>query len=185
MHFLALLGAFALLVVSAIADVSTDVFYWPVGAAQPSVLARIAYDRASWKSELLSYHPPTDARDGLVRVGLYTSTPTNSRQWIGSLVSVASLIGEDRPTLRLHLGPAGDVYHVSVASSTGAKATGAQVEIVSSQPGVQPHLNRPVVVSPDGGNTEEVVEKSFLQKYWWVFLIIAFLSMSGSAGGQS
>jgi hypothetical protein len=167
MHLFTLLGAFALLIVSVIADVSvsTDVFYWPVGAAQPSLLARIAYDPASLKSELLSYHPPTDAdADGLVRVGLYTSTPTNSKQWIGSLVSVASLIGENQPTLRLHLGPASDVYHVSVASSTGAKVTGPRVELVSSQSGVQPHLNRPVVVSPDGGNTEEVVEKSFLQK---------------------
>jgi hypothetical protein len=163
MHLFTLLGAFALLIISVIADASTDVFYWPVGAAQPSVLARIAYDPASLKSELLSYHPPTDA-DGLIRVGLYTSTPTNSKQWIGSLVSAASLIGENQPTLRLHLGPASDVYHVSVASSTGAKVTGPQVELVSSQSGVQPHLNRPVVVSPDGGNTEEVVEKSFLQK---------------------
>lgn len=163
MHFLSLLGALLLLIVSVIAEVSTDVFYWPVGAIQPSILARIAYDPASLKSELLSYHPPTDARDGLVRVGLYTSTTTNSKQWIGSLVSVASLVGEDQPTLRLHLGPAGDVYHIS-ASSTGAKATGPQVELVSSQPGAQPHLNRPVIVNPDGGNTEEVVEKSFLQK---------------------
>jgi hypothetical protein len=164
MHLFALLGAFALLIVSVIADVSTDVYYWPIGAANPSVLARIVYDPASLKSELASYHPPTDTRDGLVRVGLYTSTPANSKQWIGSLVSVASLIGEDRPTLRLHLGPPSDVYHVSVASSTGAKAAGPQVEVVSSQPGVQPHLNRPIVVNPDGGNTEEVVEKSFLQK---------------------
>lgn len=164
MRLFALLSAFALLIVSVIADISTDLYYWPVGTAKPSVLARIAYDPASFKSELVSYHPPTDTRDGLVRVGLYTSTPTNSKQWIGSLVSVASLVGEDRPTLRLHLGPASDVYHVSVASSTGTKATGPQVELVSSQPGAQPHLNRPVVVNPDGGKTEEVVEKSFLQK---------------------
>ncbi|KAJ6104213.1 hypothetical protein N7523_010533 [Penicillium sp. IBT 18751x] len=164
MRLVALLGAFALLIISVIADISTDIYYWPVGAAKPSVLARVAYDPALLKSELVSYHPPTDTRDGLVRVGLYTSTPTNPKQWIGSLVSIASLIGEDRPTLRLHLGPANDVYHVSVASGTGTKATTPQVELVSSQAGAQPYLNRPVVVNPDGEKTEEVVEKSFLQK---------------------
>lgn len=173
MHLLALLGTLSLLFVSGFANVSTDLFYWPVGASQPSVLARVTYDPASLSSETVSYHPPADdARDSLVRVGLYTTTPTNSKQWIGSLVSSSSLkTGEGhRPTFRLHLGPANEVYHVSLAASSvldtksQAKAAGPQVELVASTPGTQPHLNRPVVIRPDGQNTEEVVEKSFLQK---------------------
>lgn len=169
MHLLALLGALSLLFVSGLADVSTDLFYWPLGVSQPSVLARITYDPASSSSQVVSYHPPTDnAHDSLIRVGIYTATSTNPKQWVGSLVSSSSLTGEDcRPTFRLHLGPADEVYHVSLAASSDAdaqvKADGPQVELVSSSPGMQPCLNRPVVLRPDGQNTE-VVEKSFLQK---------------------
>lgn len=170
MHLLALFGALSLLFVFGLADVSTDLFYWPVGASQPSILARITYDPTSLSSKVVSYHPPADdPRDNLARVGLYTTTPTNPKQWIGSLVSSSSLIGEGHhPTFRLHLGPANEVYHVSLAASsdskTEAKTSGPRVELVSSTPGKQPHLNRPVVLRPDGETPEEVVEKSFLQK---------------------
>lgn len=55
---------------------------------------------------------------------------------------------------------------LAASSDTDAqvKADGPQVELVSSIPGTQPRLNRPVVSRPDGQDTEEVVEKSFLQK---------------------
>lgn len=170
MHLLALLGALWLLFTSGFADATTDLFYWPVGASQPSILARVTYDPASLSSEVISYQPPAEnARDSLVRVGLYTTTPTNPKQWIGTLVSSSSLIGEDHhPTFRLHLGPANEVYHVSLAASSDSKAEvkalGPRVELVPSTPGTQPHLNRPVVLRADGENPEEVVEKSFLQK---------------------
>lgn len=170
MHFLAFLGALSVLFTSCLADTSADLFYWPVGASQPSILARITYDPVSLSSEVVSYQPPADnARDSLVRVGLYTTTATNPKQWTGSLVSSSSLIGGGHhPTFRLHLGPANEVYHVSLAASsdsrTQSRGSGPQVELVPSTPGKQPHLNRPVVVRPDGETPEEVVEKSFLQK---------------------
>lgn len=167
-----LLGVLALLLVSVVADsVSTDIFYWPVGAPQPSVLARVAYDPASLESSLVSYHPPSTPQDGLVRVGLYVPTPTNGKQWTGSLVSGALLTGtgdKNQPTFRLHLGPRNDVYHVSLAAPSTTVSTsegaGPLVELVSSDAGPQPHLNRPVVVRPDGEGEEEVEEKTMLQK---------------------
>lgn len=166
MHLLALLGAISLLFASVLADslpVSSDIFYWPVGASQPSVLARLAHDPTTLKSNVVSYSPPkVDSTDTLVRIGFYTSTPANAKQWVGSLVSLSSLNDQNQPTFRLHLGPTNEVYHVSLAASD--KATSPQVEIVSSEPGAQPHLNRPVVVRPDGGDAEVVEEKSFLQK---------------------
>lgn len=166
MHILALLGAVFLLFASGLADASADLFYWPVGVSHPSILARVTYDPASLSSEVVSYQPPAeDARGDLVRVGLYTATPTNPKQWIGTLISSSFLIGEDHhPTFRLHLGPASEIYHVSLAASSNSKASGPRVELVSSTPGTHPHLNRPVVLRPDGESPEEVVEKSFLQK---------------------
>ncbi|KAJ5683170.1 hypothetical protein N7462_006335 [Penicillium macrosclerotiorum] len=192
MHLLALLGAISLLVASVVADslpFSSDLYYWPVGATKPSVLARVAYDPASLKSDVISYHPPqTDRSDGLARIGLYTSTTTNPKQWIGSLISQSSLTGAElRPTFRLHLGPSNEIYHVSMAESSAiatAQKAGPLIELVTSVPGTQPHLNRPVVVGPDGQNPEQVEEKSLFQKYWWVLLILMFLTMSGGGEGQ-
>lgn len=168
MHLQFLLGALALLLSCVLADPSaTDIFYWPVGAPQPSVLARVAYDPAKLEPELLSYHPPSTPQ-GLVRVGLYTATPTNPKQWTGGLVSGGLFTGDERPTLRLHLGPRNEVFHVSVVATTvTTKKTRTDtplVQIVPSGSGTQPHLNRPVIVNPDGGNPEEVEEKTFLQK---------------------
>ncbi|KAJ5605056.1 hypothetical protein N7510_010210 [Penicillium lagena] len=180
---ISVLAAFyGLLAIASASSLSTDILYWPVGAASPSVLARVAYDPVSLQSDLVSYSPPSDKlRDGLVRVGLYTSTPTNPKQWVGSLVS-ASSFAEHQPVLRLHLGPTSDVYHVAVAAAK-ASATAPQIVLIPNEAGTQPHLNRPVVVGPDGQDPEQVVEKTFFQKYWWVFLIITFLTMSGGGGG--
>ncbi|KAJ5503118.1 hypothetical protein N7463_005992 [Penicillium fimorum] len=186
MRFLpTILGAVSLLISVTNASLSTDILYWPLGSSQPSVLARISYDPASLKSDVVSYHPPKDDQsDSLVRVGLYTSTPTNKKQWVGSLVSLSSLASE-KPTFRLHLGPANDVYTVSLSASSIAaqdSISGPQIDLVSNEPGTQPHLNRPVVVGPDGQNPEQPEEKSLFQRYWWVLLIITFISMSGGGG---
>lgn len=160
---------------------SADILYWPVASSQPSVLARVSYDPASLTSDVVAYSPPrvvdleahrdseAEAQD-LVRVGLFTSTPTNPKQWVGSLTSL-SLLAENegqKPTLRLHLGPSNEIYHVSVEASPSSAATSSSavlnIELLSSEAGPRPHLNRPVVVGPDGKNPEEIVEKTFFQK---------------------
>ncbi|KAJ5770794.1 uncharacterized protein N7511_002845 [Penicillium nucicola] len=186
MRFLHIIFSALSLLASVNASSSTDILVWPVGSAQPSVLARVTYDPATMKSNLLSYTPPQTQDDGLVRVGLYTSTPTSNKQWVGSLVSASSFSGNEQPTIRLHLGPANEVYHVSLGASSATQdpATGAQVDLVANELGAQPHLNRPVVVNPDGGNAEEPEEKSLLQRYWWLLPIIFFLTMSGGGGGE-
>ncbi|KAJ5326435.1 uncharacterized protein N7506_009537 [Penicillium brevicompactum] len=156
---------------------ATDLLYWPVGS-QPSLLARVSYDPTTLKSDV-AFHPPKDLKDDLVRIGLYTTTSTNTKQWVGSLVSRSTLIGH--PTFRLHLDSANEVYHVSL-SAPEESASAAQVQIVFDEPGTQPHLNRPIVVGPDGQNPEQPEEKTLLQKYWWVLLIVTFLTMSGGGG---
>ena len=172
MRLLNILWAVSLWISYALAELpaSLELFYWPVGAPQPSILAHVAYDPVSLKSNLLGYHPPTNAdKDSLVRVGFYTTSPTNARQWIGCLVTLDSLTGiEHQPTFRLHIGPATDIYHVSLAASsvtaTESITAGPQVELVLNLAGTQPQLNQPVVVGPDGQHTEEMVEKTLLQK---------------------
>ncbi|KAJ5788076.1 hypothetical protein N7457_003066 [Penicillium paradoxum] len=163
MRFL-LLSALALLIAVANASLSTDILYWPIGSTQPSILAHLSYDPISMKSDIISYHPPkVDQSDSLVRLGLYTSA-TNQKQWVGSLVSLSSLASE--PTFRLHLGPANEVYSVSLSASsiTQHPTSGPQVNLIPNESGTSPHLNRPVVVRPDGQNSDQPEEKSLLQK---------------------
>ncbi|KAL2005909.1 hypothetical protein VTN00DRAFT_10402 [Thermoascus crustaceus] len=186
---------------STTASTSTaDIFYWPVSSEKPSLLARVSYDPTTLESSVLSYTPPEATQDGpddLVRIGFFTSTPEKTQQWVGGLSSRSSLSPEASareheksiPALRLHLGPADELYHVALssASSSSAKSTSDEsqlgVEIVRPDVGPRPQLNRPIVVSPDGG-PEEIPEKTFFQKYWWVILIVTFLAMSGGAEPQ-
>lgn len=189
MHLLSqiILPLLSLLTVVVVASSSTpasttDILYWPLTSTQPSLLARVSYDPTTLKSDVLSYssslpvkNPSSEDSQDVVRVGLYTSSPSDSKHWVGSLTSLSALAGgaDQVPTIRLHLGAVGEVYHVSVKKSAleeGAVSEGAAsggdpvVEVVSATAGPRPHLNRPIVVSPEGQGSEEVVEKTLLQK---------------------
>ncbi|KAL2832379.1 hypothetical protein BDW59DRAFT_139142 [Aspergillus cavernicola] len=170
-----------------------EILYWPVANPEPSVLAHVSYNPALLKSDLIDYTPPTDLSQDLARVGFYIATPTNQKQWVGTLTSLTALRGDDsrKPTLRLHISPSNEVYHVSLSSdsttSTSSSSSSSSpgnlhIEIVTDEVGPSPHLNRPVVLSPDGKSPEEEPEKTLFQKYWWVLLIVTFIAMSG--GGE-
>ena len=47
-----------------------------------------------------------------------------------------------------------------------------------------PVLNRPVELTAEGKVPEKEAEKSFMQKYWWVFLGAAVLAMAGGGGDK-
>jgi hypothetical protein len=60
-----------------------------------------------------------------------------------------------------------------------------RVELVPPSPGPVPKLNsrKSPVIGADGKEVPaegEVPEKSFFQKYWWVFLILTIVAMAGS-----
>ncbi|PWY64513.1 hypothetical protein BO70DRAFT_356948 [Aspergillus heteromorphus CBS 117.55] len=178
---------------------SAEIFCWPLSSPGPSIVTRISYEVTAQRPELISFSTPTTVDcdytgsdgelQGLIRLGLYTSTATNPNQWVGTLVSRSSLIGSDdcKPTLQLHIGPSNKTYHVELQQHASRAASSTpmspQLELISYQNGPRPHLNQPLIIGPDGKNADEVFEKTFFQKYWWLFLIIAFLVMSG--GGES
>ncbi|KKK19388.1 hypothetical protein ARAM_006763 [Aspergillus rambellii] len=162
-----------------------EILYWPLTNPQPSILAHVSYNPTSPKPELMSYTPPNAAdrisQHDLVRVGLYLSTPTNPKQWVGTVTSLSTLqgTGAQRPTLRLHLSPAThDIYHVSLTTPESASASTStstststednlpalDVVLVPGELGPSPHLNRPIVVGPDGKDSDEFVEKTLFQK---------------------
>ncbi|PYH47264.1 uncharacterized protein BP01DRAFT_372577 [Aspergillus saccharolyticus JOP 1030-1] len=173
-----------------------DVFQWPVTASEPSLLAQISYNSTSMKSDLVSYSPSHALQalnsSELVRIGLFATTASGLKHWVGTVTSWSSLTGDDdrRPILRLYIGSSHQVgiYNVAVIPSAAfvasANLVSPLVELASNEAGPRAHLNQPVIVGPDGKNTDEAIEKTFLQKYWWIFLIVTFLAMSGGGEAQ-
>ncbi|KAG5302015.1 hypothetical protein I7I48_02214 [Histoplasma ohiense] len=70
------------------------------------------------------------------------------------------------------------------SNGAGTEAGSLKVELIRSNPSPGPHLNRAVVLSPDGTVPEPAIEKSFFQRYWWVLGIIGILAFTGSADGS-
>ena len=71
----------------------------------------------------------------------------------------------------LHLNTEGELYHVGFkasdqpsSSKTGKGKDGLGVEVVKTQPGPTPHLNKAVVLNAEGQLDDKEPEKTFLQK---------------------
>jgi hypothetical protein len=165
----------AVLCQSASLSSSADILFWPVtssSSSKPSLLAKIEYDSETLDTNVLSYTPPAadssndnkNGQEDLIRVGFFVDTPASPKQWVGSLISQSALATQ-RQKLHLYLGGATEQpYHVSLSPHFNQSSTDAlDVELVFSKPGPLPELNKPVVISPDGTNTE-VVEKTLFQK---------------------
>jgi hypothetical protein len=158
---------------------SADIYHWALNLPQPSLLAKIAYNPETLESKVLSYTPPSpSANDGETeksyRIGFFTSAAGGSKQWVGSLVSQSALTTQNNNNninnnvLQLYLSASQqhDLYHVSLTKGTSDESSELiGVELIYPDAGALPELNKPVVVSPDGTNPEEVVEKTFFQKY--------------------
>ncbi|KAL4965389.1 uncharacterized protein BDV14DRAFT_173163 [Aspergillus stella-maris] len=171
---LAILTAFLTLTSSALSAYSPqhEILYWPIADSAPSVLAHVSYDPASLKSDLIDYTPPIGALEDFARIGFYMATPEYPKQWVGTLASSSALRGDDsqKPTLRLHINPSNEIYHVSLGSATSStspspsSSDSLNIELVTDELGPSPYLNRPIVVGPDGKNPEEEPEKTLFQR---------------------
>lgn len=190
-YLLSLLGVFVGYVQCQSADgkvlpKSAEIYHWRLTAPQPSLLAKIAYNPDTLESNVLSYTPPSeDADETLYRIGFFTNAADGSKQWVGSLAKLDTQQKKNDNVLQLYLSPSHqhELYHVSLSKSDSENLSESiGVELLHPEAGAVPELNKPVVISPDGSNPEEVVEKTFFQKYWWVILIVSVLAMSGGGG---
>ncbi|PGH13700.1 hypothetical protein AJ80_06205 [Polytolypa hystricis UAMH7299] len=193
---------------SSSSPLSTELLYWPLSSPNPLRLVEITYDPRTLESTVLSYTPPKSSSssssssddnptnpsdaNSLARLGLYTSASSDdASHWVGSLTSLSSFEGDVLPVVTVYLGPDNQVYHAAVsdvkatpAASSSSSAPKLQVNFVRQAPGPNPHLNTPIVLSPDGTGPEEVVEKSLIQKYWWVIGLVMVLAMTGGGDGK-
>ena len=179
------------------------------GSSRPKPLAKVSYDPKTLRSSVSSWTPPnTDSKfitseptsPQLLRILLPNGSSTLTR--------VATFNSSLTQTISLHLSPGdGTVYSASISASLAAapihvssskskaqppklKSTGdpakrdVQIQLIPPIPGPAPKLNsrKPPVIGADGKEiTPEgaVPEKSFYQKYWWVFVLVAVLALAG------
>lgn len=185
----------ATLVSSAIVDIT----YSAAGtSSKPANLARVSYDAASLQSELLSWTPPKSTDKTFASSRLIAIQVPDG----GSTLSTLSAFNEtQQQCLTLHLDASGDAYSAALfardvqsipppaksprssKSSTKLKPD-TQITLLLPSPGPSATLNhrKPVKVDESGREIpgpEQEKEKTFLQKYWWVFLIVTVLALGG------
>ncbi|KAI1506565.1 hypothetical protein F5X99DRAFT_8159 [Biscogniauxia marginata] len=152
----------------------------------PAPLAEIQYNLdAASEAEVVSYEAPELPGEAkLVRIGVYNPS---SEQWESS-TSVASVENFSKgysPTVMLSIDQKGEVVSAALRGvridAGQTRDFGPQALVLPTQPGKQPDLNKPVVLSPEG---KKVVpeEKTFLQKYWWLIGVVVLLTMTGGGG---
>ncbi|KAK3315284.1 hypothetical protein B0H66DRAFT_340214 [Apodospora peruviana] len=187
-----------LLAAAAVASAETvSIFLQPITTSNnvppPALLAEVQYTAPSpteppTKPEVTSYEAPDIPDDAkLVRIGIYDSA---ARAWASSttVVSVDNFGKGYSPHFVLTVSEGGELLGVSVRGvridAGQTRDFGPQAVVVATGRGKQVDLNKPVVLSPEGKKVQEEGEKSFLQKYWWVIAIGAFLLVSGGGDGK-
>lgn len=187
MRLLTLASAMLAALPFAHADPSTaQIYIQPVGSASsPVPLAEITYDTTTpdAAASVTSYEAPELPESAtLVRIGLYDS---RAAKWMGS-TSVASVenfgkgysphfllnVDATKPSVT---GPENEDVTILGASLRGVRIDagqtrdfGPQAKLVVTARGKQPDLNKPVVLSPEGKKVEKE-EKTFLQKFVWLY----------------
>lgn len=166
---------------------TAQIYVQPVeNSESPSLLAEVAYDPSiSGSSSIISYEAPEIPESTqLVRVGLYD---VKSARWIsGTTVASVDNFGKGySPNLVLSVDEKGELLSAALKGvridAGQTRDFGPQAVVLPVLKGKQPELNKPIVLSPEGKKVEEV-EKTPLQKYWWVIAIIVFLAVSGGGG---
>ncbi|KAM7200514.1 cyclin-dependent protein kinase [Naviculisporaceae sp. PSN 640] len=197
-------------VAAAAVEQTASVYLQPITAREipPSLLAEIRYSidssspssqeesedsssaSSSSQPEVISYEAPDLPEEAkLLRIGIYNP---KSKQWVSStsVVSAENFGKGYSPNFVLTVDERledGGVIGVSLRGiridAGQTRDFGPQAVVVKTGLAPQPELNKPVVLSPEGRKVE-VVEKTFLQKYWWVLAIGAFVMMSGGGDGK-
>ncbi|KAI6781343.1 uncharacterized protein J7T54_002235 [Emericellopsis cladophorae] len=170
---------------------TAQIYVQPIltSTASPVPLAEVAYDPFSPDvAQIVTYeHPELPAESSLVRVGLYDP---KSDTWLAgtTVASTENFAKGYSPNILLTVDRiGGNVISAAVkgvAIDAGqTRDFGPKAVVVVESMGKQPELNKPIVLSPEGKKVEEV-EKTFLQKYWYLLAIGAFLLISGGGGGS-
>ncbi|KAK3060608.1 hypothetical protein LTS18_008171 [Coniosporium uncinatum] len=185
-------------------------YAWPLDASSPTTLGTLdtvavkhqASQHDSLQTTLpakdifqadLSNFSPSDAQsDKYVRIGWFDGSAKDLDNWRGTLSSAAVLANDKGLKRRLvvNVDEQGEVFSVGLQATLpqGRKAGDEdfEVEVVKTQPGPKPALNRPVKLNAEGKveGQPKGEEKSFLQKYWWAIALFLLVQVVAGGGGK-
>ncbi|KAL7276926.1 hypothetical protein RUND412_000070 [Rhizina undulata] len=159
---------------------SVILYRWPLSASSPRPWATVKYNPREGKGSLGDLDSVSAKGDELVRVGVWDGKEDG--RWFGSVVLEKVL--EKNPKVVLRVDEKGDVWHVEVRQGQEEYST-PSIALARPSPETVPHLNKPIVLRPDGKIPEPEAQKTFLQKYWWLLLGAAMLALtSGGAAAE-
>ncbi|KAK6600904.1 hypothetical protein H4I95_07886 [Botrytis cinerea] len=169
---------------------TATIYIQPLLSDSAYPLASISYNPSTLSASLVSYDPPTDLLPEISSSpesdsGIFDPATAIFKSST-SLLSLTNFEKGYRPTILLTLDSQGAVLGVTIKSGViDAGATrdfAPKVEIRRIVEGKEPVLGPKVVLSKEGKLEKEVPEKTFLQKYWWVLLGAAMLTLT--SGGS-
>ncbi|TWU74145.1 hypothetical protein ED733_005656 [Metarhizium rileyi] len=155
----------------------------------PFPFASVSYDLAAIDSSTVTSYDAPEIPDAssLVRIGVYDP---KTKSWASgtTVASTENFAKGYSPTITVSVNSRGDVLSAALKGvqidAGQTRDFGPKVVILPEGKGPQPALNKPVIVSSEGKKVEEEVEKTFLQKYWWMIGIAVFIALSGGGGEQ-
>ncbi|KAI9742485.1 MAG: hypothetical protein M1818_004019 [Claussenomyces sp. TS43310] len=182
--------ALAVTVKASVTDISTDsrtstVYVQYIGSKAIVPLAQVQYNPSTLDTDLSSYDAPEIPPDTeLVRIGIYDEV---KKSWTTSTsVTSPETFGKGfAPTIILSFDAQGDVLSVTCKSGRidagQTRDFGPKVKVFKVVRGKTPELNKPIVLK-EGLPEGEVPEKTLLQRYWWVGILVITLMMA--TGGE-
>jgi hypothetical protein len=172
-----------------------NIFYQPVTShldTRSSVLASIEYGIYTFEGRVVSYSPPAasdtsnepETSHPLLRISI--DAPDGST----TITSLSTFNPAYTQTLTLHLRDDRIPFAASFSADPVTPPSTSEdgnpnlnVVLLMPQPGPTPKLNvrKPLVLDSDGKEIQQTpeVEKTFFQKYWWVFALVAMLALAG------
>ncbi|KIE04007.1 cyclin-dependent protein kinase regulator pho80, partial [Metarhizium majus ARSEF 297] len=171
---------------------TAEISIQPISSSHPQAplpFASISYDLAALDSSTITSYDAPDIPESssLVRIGVYDP---KVKSWLSgtTVASTENFAKGYSPTITVSVNSRGDVLSAALKGvqidAGQTRDFGPKVVVLTEGRGPQPVLNKPVVVSKDGKKVEEEVEKTFLQKYWWMIGIAVFIALSGGGGEQ-
>ncbi|KIW08011.1 uncharacterized protein PV09_00957 [Verruconis gallopava] len=165
------------------------IYAWPLSAPSPKPFAEIVLPSATdGTAEVRTKNIPNVSDGEIVRLGILD----DKKAWSGIATSADSFRPGIAQRLSLHTNTEGQVVHIGFSSfkavpqNKGIQGDDIFVEIVPIQMGVQPVLNKPVILNAEGKVDKPGQEdnRTFLQKYWWAILLFLVLQLAAGGGKE-
>ncbi|CUS11688.1 unnamed protein product [Tuber aestivum] len=165
-------------------SLTQELYQWPISAESPTPLCGLWYHERREDAACASVGHKNCAMAGecgddeIVRVGIMDEEGV----FRGVATTGKALKNLDKTLINIRRSRSDPKKIWRVEFQSVYDLEEPDVRATNPTPGPQPFLNKPIVLNAEGKLPEPDIEKTFLQKYWWVLLAGALLVLSGGGG---